>query len=105
MEINGNLFREKLIGNNCWSIHMTYPNSLVLNFGNQIGYKLGKFESQYKEDWNLYSEYCIWRIVMKNSIICSSYLDSGENNRIIQQIKLGKLKDLIHNDVNIIKTF
>lgn len=98
IEINDDYFRQKLTENNCWQIRMTYPNALVLDFGNKIEYTLGKFGKHYRGEWVVYSEYCLWRIRQKNNILCSSYLVDAENDDKIKNIKLNKLISLIHTE-------
>ena len=95
--ITDDFLRKKLIELECWSLGMTYPNSLVLDFGNKIEYTLGKFGKQYKGEWSIYSEYCNWRIWQKDKLLCSSYFYEAENDKIIKNIKLEKLIKWVHN--------
>jgi hypothetical protein len=98
IEINDDYFRQKLVENDFWQIDITYPNALVLDFGNKIEYTLGKFGKHYKGEWIVYSEFCFWRIRQNNNILCSSYLYSGENEEIIKGIKMKKLIDFKHTE-------
>ena len=97
-EIDDDYFRKKLTENRCWSIHLTYPNALVLDFGNKIEWDLGKYGKKNVGEWILYSEYCLWRVRQKNTILCNSYLLDSENEEIMKKIPLEKLIDLIHNE-------
>ena len=96
--ISDDSLKAKLMELECWALRMTYPNGLVLDFGNKIEYTLGKFGKRYKGEWSIYSDYCNWRIWQKDTLLCCSYLLDAENDEIIKKIKLEKLINWVHNE-------
>lgn len=91
--IDDNYLKLKLIGLDCWSSYLTYPNALVLNFGNKIEYLNQRSEKKYEGEFNFRSDFSIWRIRDKENYLCGSYLLEEENESILQNLNLGKLLD------------
>lgn len=88
--------KSKIIETNCWSARLTYPNSLLLDFGKKIEITHPKTGMRYKGEWSIMGEYCFWRVRKNDTVLCSSYLSEEESGPILKELRLGKLIKIDH---------